>query len=147
MTAPATEVDAPYLDPGPGCGIYARLMLLREIPRRAADINPLKILAAFKTLQNGPLDCRPERLHHRYGADLLVLWAEGFYILYRAHKPKFGPYRDLKWLVHILDVDSYRITAEGARKIRILENPDEVRRLSERDGELIWPEYQTLLDC
>lgn len=113
---------------------YARKSLIHRSLNRS-DVYSL--LECVKIIRDSPLECGQETLDHRYGSNLHVLYRNGFYFLYRWHKPYAGAYAKCKWLVHILDMGKYRTDQDDNKILDIYEDPDAIRTLSERDGELI----------
>jgi len=133
MTEPKTIVRTHYDRPRGGKAIFMREGLRRQLERRSReDLNFIR--EHVVTLRDGPFKVEYEKLSYRIAADLYVLWSGGFYFLYRVHKPSTGPFAGFEWVVHILDIDGFRLDEDGNRILDIYHDPDAMRTLAERDG-------------
>lgn len=131
-----TIVNVHFQRHGHGRAVFMREGLLRQIERRPQD-EIAAIQAQVLALRDGPFTVVYEKLSYHIASNLYVLWDSGFYFLYRVHKPASGPYAGYEWVVHILDIDGFYLDGDGNRILDLYTDPDAIRTLAERDGEIV----------
>jgi hypothetical protein len=134
MTEKTTVVRQHYRA-GSGRAVYMRLGLVKQLAQRSQD-DLAFIQARVLALRDNPFGVGAETLSYKIASSLFILWDDGFYFLYRLHKPTSGPFSGYDSVVHILDVDGYRLDGDGNRVLDLYTDPDAVRTLAEREGQI-----------
>ncbi|WP_298375780.1 hypothetical protein [Azospirillum sp.] len=132
----AYKVVADYKGSQNGRAVYMRKAMLEKLLSFPKDILA-DLLKIILNIRDRPLGCGQDTLPYEYGFNVHVFWEDEFFFLYRCHKPTTGPFSGLEWLVHVIDVDSFKTDEDGNRILKITEDPDFKRTLAERDGEII----------
>jgi hypothetical protein len=139
MTAPGPEINV-YTHYTSSLrkkrGIYMRKALINRVSEYK-DKNIHIVRTILSIILNNPFGCGQQALNYIHGSSIYVLWKNGFYFLYRCHQPSSGPFAEHDYLVHVMDVGDFYIDDDGNPRLDIYEDPEALRTLAERDGEVI----------